>query len=123
LAAFAAAALLLAALGIYGVVSYAVSRREREIGVRMALGAQAADVLRMVLREGLRLSLIGVGCGIAAALLLARLLHAFLYGVSPTDPLTYALVAILLALVAALASLLPARRATRVDPVVALRAE
>jgi ABC-type antimicrobial peptide transport system permease subunit len=100
-----------------------VSRREREIGVRMALGAQAADVLRMVLREGLRLSLIGVVCGIAAALLLARLMHAFLYGVSASDPLTYTLVGVTLALVAALASLLPARRATRVDPVVALRAE
>ena len=89
----------------------------------MALGAKAGDVLRMVLREGLRLSLIGVLCGVATALLAARLLASFLYGVSSTDPVTYAAVAISLALVAALASLLPARRATRVDPAVALRAE
>jgi predicted permease len=123
LTAFAAAALSLAALGIYGVVSYAVSRREREIGVRMALGARAGDVLRMMLGEGLRLSLIGVACGIGAALALARLLPSFLYGVSATDPLTYALVAIALSLTAALASLLPALRATRVDPAISLRAE
>jgi predicted permease len=123
LAAFAGAALLLAALGIYGVVSYAVSRREREIGVRMALGAQAGDVLRMVLREGLSLSLFGVLCGVAAALALARLLAGFLYGVSPSDPATYAIVAFALTAVAALASLLPARRAARVDPAISLRAE
>ncbi len=123
LSAFAAAALLLAALGIYGVVAYTVGRREREIGVRMALGARAFDVLRMVLREGLQLSLIGVACGIAAALALAQLLASFLYGVSATDPLTYALVAIALSLTAALASLLPALRATRVDPAISLRAE
>ncbi|MGZ6141972.1 MAG: ABC transporter permease [Myxococcales bacterium] len=123
LSAFAAAALLLAALGIYGVVSYAVSRREREIGVRMALGAQAGDVLRMVLREGLRLSLFGVLGGIVGALALARLLAGFLYGVSSTDPLTYLLVALGLLLAAAFASFLPARRATRVDPAIALRAE
>ena len=123
LSAFALAALLLAALGIYGVVSYAVSRREREIGVRMALGAQAGDVLRMVLREGLRLTFAGVLCGILAALALARLLAGFLYGVSATDPATYLGVAGTLALVAVLASLLPARRATRVDPGISLRAE
>ena len=123
LSAFAAAALLLAALGIYGVVAYTVGRREREIGVRMALGARAFDVLSMVLREGLRLSLIGVACGLAAALELARLLASFLYGVSATDPLTYALVAVALSLTAALASLLPALRATRVDPAISLRAE
>ena len=123
LSAFAAAALLLAALGIYGVVSYAVSRREREIGVRMALGAQGSDVLRMILREGLRLSVLGVAGGLIAALGVARLLAGFLYGVSSSDPLTYLLVAAGLLLAAAGASFLPARRATRVDPAVALRAE
>ena len=123
LTVFAAAALLLAALGIYGVVSYAVSRREREIGVRMALGAQAGDVLRMVLGEGLRLSVVGVLAGILAALALARLLAGFLYGVSPRDPLTYLVVAGGLIAAAAAATFLPARRATRVDPAVALRAE
>ena len=123
LSAFAAAALLLAALGIYGVVSYAVSRREREIGVRMALGAQAGDVLRMILREGLRLSVLGVAGGLVAALAAARLLAGFLFGVSSSDPLTYLLVAFGLLLAAAGASLLPARRATKVDPAVALRAE
>ncbi|HEY5676155.1 MAG TPA: FtsX-like permease family protein, partial [Myxococcales bacterium] len=123
LSAFAAAALLLATLGIYGVVSYSVSRREREIGVRMALGAQAAHVVRMVLREGLRLSLLGVLAGSLLALALARLVAGFLYGVSPTDPLTYALASCGLALAALLACWLPARRATRVDPAVSLRAE
>ena len=123
LAGFAAAALLLAALGIYGVVSYGVSRREREIGVRMALGARAADVLRMVLREGLRLSLAGVAAGGFLSLGLLRLLGNFLYGVSAADPATYALAGSGLALVAAAASWLPARRATRVDPALALRAE
>jgi putative ABC transport system permease protein len=123
LSAFAGTALLLSALGIYGVVSYGVSRRERELGVRMALGAQAADVVRMVLGEGMRLSILGALAGAPLALGLSRLLSAFLYGVSPRDPATYALAALGLALVAAAACWLPARRATRVDPAVALRAE
>ena len=123
LSAFAAAALLLSALGIYGVVSYGVSRRQREIGVRMALGARAGHVVRMVLGEGLRLSILGVAAGAPLALALSRLLSSFLYGISPRDPVTYALAAVGLALVAALACWLPARRATLVDPAVALRAE
>ena len=123
LGGFSLAALLLAALGIYGVVSYGVTRREREIGVRMALGAVASDVLAMILREGLVLTLIGVGIGVAAALVCARFISGFLYGISASDPLTYAGVAVVLTLVATLASLLPARRATRVDPASALRAE
>src|SRR5207253_2245810 len=101
----------------------AVSQREREIGIRMALGAQAADVLRMVLGEGLRLSLFGVTCGLLSALALARVLASFLYGVSATDPAAYAAAAVVLGAGAVAASLLPARRATRVDPAVALRAE
>ena len=123
LTGFSLAALLLAALGIYGVVSYGVSRREREIGVRMALGAAGSDVLAMVLREGLQLTLLGVVLGAVAALCCASFLGSFLYGVSATDPVTYAAVAAGLSLVAAIASLLPARRATKVDPASALRAE
>jgi putative ABC transport system permease protein len=123
LTGFSLAALLLAALGIYGVVSYGVTRREREIGVRMALGAAARDVLTMILREGLTLTLLGVGLGAVAALIAARALSGFLYGISASDPLTYAGVAVILTLVATLATLLPARRATRVDPASALRAE
>jgi putative ABC transport system permease protein len=123
LTGFSLAALLLAALGIYGVVSYWVSRREREIGVRMALGAAARDVLAMILREGLSLTLLGVVLGAGAALVCARFLGSFLYGISASDPLTYAAVALTLSLVALAASLIPARRATRVDPASALRAE
>ena len=123
LGAFALVALLLAALGIYGVVSYSVSRREREIGVRMALGARAGDVLGMVLREGLRLSLLGVAAGGVLSLAIARLLEGFLYGVSATDPFTYALAGAGLSLVAVAATWFPARRATRVDPALALKAE
>jgi putative ABC transport system permease protein len=123
LGGFSLAALLLAALGIYGVVSYGVTRREREIGVRMALGAAARDVLGMILREGLGLTLLGVVLGAGAALVCARFLGSFLYGISANDPLTYAAVALALSLVALAASLIPARRATRVDPASALRAE
>ncbi len=123
LAAFAALALVLSALGIYGVTSYAVAMRTREIGVRMAIGASASSVVRMVLVSTLRLVALGLAVGLAAALALGHLLASQLYGVSAHDPLTYAAIATLLALVALAASGLPALRAARVDPMTALRAE
>jgi predicted permease len=123
LGVFAALALLLASVGIYGVIAYVAGQRTQEIGIRMALGAQRADVLRMMLWQGTRLALIGVAIGIAAALGLTRLMAKMLYGVSATDPLTYSGVAIVLMLVAVAACYLPARRATRVDPMRALRTE
>ena len=120
---FAGVAVLLAAVGIYGVMSYSVSERTHEIGIRMALGAQPADVLRLVTKMGLQLTCIGVVVGAALALGLARLITIFLYGVKPSDPITYIAVAAALAAVALLACYIPARRATRVDPMVALRYE
>jgi predicted permease len=117
----AAVAVLLAAVGIYGMMAYAVGRRSREIGVRMALGARASEVLVMVMGQGLRLSLLGAALGLGGALGLSRVLVRLLHGVSPTDPWTFAAVAGLLMAVSALASFLPARRAARVDPLVALR--
>jgi predicted permease len=123
LAVFATLALVLSCVGIYGVISYVVGQRTHEIGIRMALGAQRGDVMRLVLGEGVRMALIGVAAGIAAALGLTRLMAEELFGVTAQDPLTYAMVAILLTLVALLACYLPARRAMRVDPVVALRYE
>ncbi|HEU4631144.1 MAG TPA: ABC transporter permease [Gemmatimonadaceae bacterium] len=123
LGAFAALALLLGAVGLYGVVAYQVSQRTQEIGVRVALGARTGTVLGMVLRQGLALALLGAGVGLAAALVVARLLRGFLYDVSATDPWTFATVPLVLAAVAVLATLVPARRAARVDPVRALRGE
>jgi predicted permease len=123
LGAFAATALLLAGLGIFGALSYAVSQRSREIGIRVALGAEPSEVLGMVLRHALALAALGMGIGLAGALALSRVIRGMLFRLSPTDPATLAGVAALLAAVALVASYLPARRATRVDPVEALRAE
>jgi putative ABC transport system permease protein len=120
---FAAVALTLALGGIYGVISYAVSQRTNEIGIRMALGAQRSDVLRLVLRHGMWLACIGVVIGLAGALALTRVMRTLLVGVSPTDPLTFVAIPLLLGAVTLLACLLPARRATRVDPMVAVRYE
>jgi ABC-type antimicrobial peptide transport system permease subunit len=122
-ALFALAALLLAGLGIYGVISYLVSERTHEIGIRLALGAESRDILWVVLRQGMGLAIAGAAVGLAGALIVSHLMAGLLYGVRPTDPLTFLGVALVLMSVALLASYIPARRATRVDPLSALRCE
>jgi ABC-type antimicrobial peptide transport system permease subunit len=120
---FAVLGLVLAAVGIYGVMSYAVAERTNELGIRLALGASTGDVLRLILKNGLLLAGLGLGIGLVGALGLTRVMKGFLFGVSATDPLTFASIALLLLVVAGLACFLPARRATKVDPLVALRYE
>jgi putative ABC transport system permease protein len=120
---FAAIALLLASVGIYGVMSFSVTQRTHEIGIRIALGARPAEVRRMVITHGMTLAVAGIAVGIAGSLALTRLMTSLLYQVKATDPGTFAFVAALLALVAFLANYIPARRATRIDPLTALRHE
>jgi ABC-type antimicrobial peptide transport system permease subunit len=120
---FACIALIIAGVGLYGVVAFFVAQRTQEIGVRMAIGAQRSDVLRLVLGEAARMAAFGVIIGVVASLAISRLLTSLLFGISATDPLTFIGVAVLLSLVALAASFIPAYRATRVDPVTALRYE
>jgi putative ABC transport system permease protein len=120
---FAVVALVMAAVGIYGLMSYSVSRRTHEIAIRISLGASRSEVFRLVVRQGMALALVGSAAGIAGALLLSRLMVKVLYGVRPIDPITFAGVTLLLAIVALAANYIPARRAMQVDPIAALRHE
>lgn len=123
LASFAGLALILSALGIYSVLSYSIAQQTREIGLRMALGAQQGNVLRLVIGGGARLAAIGIAVGLTAALTLTQLMKVLLFGVRPTDPFTFTAVIALLAVTSILACYIPARRAMRVDPIEALRCE
>jgi putative ABC transport system permease protein len=123
LGAFAGLALILAAIGIYSVLSYSVKRRVSEIGIRLALGARLPDVLRLVIFEGMKPTLIGVGIGLVLAMLFGRVMSSLVFAVKPGDPLTFVFVAVVLALVALIATVIPAYRATRIDPIQALRYE
>ena len=123
LTAFASVALLLAMIGIYGVTAYHVAQRTQEIGIRMALGAQMKDIVKLVLKNGLALALIGIGVGLLGAFALTRLMSSLLFGIQPTDVPTFIIVALSLFVTALVACYLPARRATKVDPLVALRYE